>query len=101
MQRKQSVASAGAVFPQASWLRSLKPRSECSHRERLDLRNIVFTVCLLGCDALYERGLISVRTGGNLCANKSCDHSGLRNVLNALAKRRCSTWAVSKASYFE
>jgi len=35
----------------------IKPRSECSRRERLDFENIVFGVCVLGCDALYEKGL--------------------------------------------
>ena len=30
----------------------IKPRSECSHRERLDAPGIVFGVCILGCDAL-------------------------------------------------
>ena len=42
----------------------IKPRSECSHAERLDAENIVFGLCLLGFDALYERGLISVGDGG-------------------------------------
>lgn len=79
----------------------IKPRSECLRRERLDVRNIAFTVCLLGCDALYERGLISVRTGGKLRVSRISGNSGLRDVLETLTKRKCSAWAASKARYFD
>ena len=42
----------------------IKPRRDCTRRERLDAKNIVISVCLLGCDALYERGLIAVGIWG-------------------------------------
>ena len=79
----------------------IKPRSECSHRERLDAENVVFPVCLLGCDTLYERGLISVRSGGRFCISKVCGNRTLRSLLKTLTSRRCSAWTESKALYFE
>jgi hypothetical protein len=44
----------------------IKSRSECNMQERLDTSNIVFGVCLLGCDAFYEIGLITVNSKGKL-----------------------------------
>lgn len=40
----------------------IKPRKKCSDEERRDPANVV-PMCLLGCDALFERGLITVVAG--------------------------------------
>ena len=56
-------------------------KSECSRRERLDAEHVVFSLCLLGCDALYERGLVGVRRGGGICLSKANDSSTLKRVL--------------------
>ena len=36
----------------------IKRRSACTMEERLDFENIAAPMCLLGCGALFERGLI-------------------------------------------
>jgi hypothetical protein len=79
----------------------IKPRSDCSRRERLDAEHIVFGVCLLGCDALYERGLVSVRPGGEICVSESNVSASLGRVLRAFSKRKCSAWKDATAPYFE
>jgi len=78
----------------------IKPRSECSHRERLDAEHVVFSLCLLGCDALYERGLVGVRRGGRICLSEAHDSSILKRLLRAYSNRKCSAWKEATAEYF-
>lgn len=40
----------------------LLPRSECTEHERLDISNLAL-MCSLGCDALFEEGVISIERG--------------------------------------
>jgi hypothetical protein len=77
----------------------IKPRSECSRVERLDAENIVFGVCLVGCDALYERGLISVKDGRIVTASHGS--KALRQLLKPYQRRKLSKWSVSKKPYFD
>lgn len=80
----------------------IKPRSECSRRERLDAENIVFGACLLGCDALYERGLVSVGAKGKIhVSSPATTTRGLATFLRGLKRRRCAAWRESNADYFE
>jgi hypothetical protein len=44
----------------------IKPRSQCTPTERLDVQHIGMAACLLGCDALFERGLVAVSEHGSL-----------------------------------
>jgi hypothetical protein len=78
----------------------VKPRSECSRRERLDVENIVTSMCLLGCDALYERGLIAVSDGGQILASTAVSSSGLNHALRRFPGRMCKTWNSETAKYF-
>jgi len=60
----------------------VKRRSDCSRRERLDAKNIVVALCVLGCDALYERGLISVAEGGRIMASPFYTSRAIRMCCN-------------------
>lgn len=42
----------------------IKPRSACSDEERRDFRAVAMPACVLGCDALFELGWISVDDQG-------------------------------------
>ncbi|MGW8375195.1 hypothetical protein [Streptomyces sp. ODS28] len=44
----------------------IKKRQACSEAERWDVGNIAMLACLLGCDSLYEHGLITVSAHGHL-----------------------------------
>ena len=60
-------ALCGCVVPVSLLVAAhIKPRSECSRSERLDAKNIVFATCLLGCDALYEQGHLSLDLEGRV-----------------------------------
>lgn len=78
----------------------IKARSECSRRERLDAGNIVFGVCLLGCDALYEQGLLSVNDQGEIVSSSRSDSCALRKTLRQFEGGHCTAWRKSNAGYF-
>jgi hypothetical protein len=78
----------------------IKARSHCSRRERLDVPNIVFSACLLGCDALYERGLIGVEEGGRVLSSDSLRGSTLDSVRASFRRRTCEAWTPARADYF-
>jgi len=78
----------------------LKPRTECSRRERLDVENIVFSVCLLGCDALYERGIVAVSEKGRILSGTGQSCPALNSVLRRFRGRRCDAWNKTRAAYF-
>ena len=44
----------------------VKPRSECSEEERRDIPHVAMAACLLGCDALYETGYLTVDATGRI-----------------------------------
>ncbi|MGH9615102.1 MAG: hypothetical protein ACRD28_00065 [Acidobacteriaceae bacterium] len=93
-------ALCGRTMPVALMIAAhIKPRSECSRAERLDAENIVFGVCLVGCDALYERGLISVKSGRIVTA--PLGSKALRQLLQPYQRRKCPGWALSKKPYFD
>ena len=79
----------------------IKPRSECSRRERLDADNVVFSLCLLGCDALYERGLAAVRPGGSICFSNAYGHPDLKRAWKYFQKPKCKAWTEARATYFD
>jgi hypothetical protein len=79
----------------------LKPRSECSRRERLDVENIVSSMCLLGCDALYERGLVAVSKTGRILASTSQSSPSVKAVLRQFRARTCGAWTSGTAEYFK
>jgi hypothetical protein len=79
----------------------IKPRSECKRHERLDVENIVFSVCVLGCDALYERGFISVLREGEICISETDGSRTLTRILRGFRGKRCVSWKESAAHYFE
>src|ERR1017187_3001014 len=79
----------------------IKPRSECTEDERLDFENVVFGLCVLGCDALYERGLVSVLREGEICIGGADKSRTLKSILRGFREKRCSAWKESAAHYFE
>lgn len=79
----------------------IKPRSDCSRKERLDAANIVFGVCLLGCDVLYERGLISVGTKGKILTASAHGSKTLARLFAPYRGRVCPAWKPTSKGYFD
>jgi len=79
----------------------LKPRSECTRSERLDVKNIVSSMCLLGCDAFYERGFVAVHEAGRILVSNAQSSRAANVALQLLRGRSCSAWKASTAKYFD
>lgn len=77
----------------------VKPRSECSRRERLDVPNIVFSVCLLGCDALYERGFLGVGRRGRILVSTAQSSRAIKAEFRRFRGRTCKHWE-ERTGYF-
>ena len=78
----------------------IKPRSECSRKERLDAKGIIFAACLMGCDALYEQGLVTVDEQGKIRTVHSAGSAVLGSILAKLKGRKCPAWSETNAAYF-
>jgi len=50
------------------WAAHIKPRKDCSERERLDI-NVAMLACVLGCDALFGKGIIYLDETGIVQTN--------------------------------
>jgi hypothetical protein len=78
----------------------IKPRSECAMRERRDARFIVFLLCCLGCDALYERGYVSVDEQGRFLVTKVGTRADALRRRLATTKKICDRWTARTSAYF-
>lgn len=79
----------------------IKLRSKCTREERLDAENIVFALCLLGCDALYEKGFISVNNNKKVVATDiSKTIKDLYRALKKLKGKKCVAWTNDSSVYF-
>ncbi len=79
----------------------IKPRATCSDLEKRDLDNIAMRACLLGCDALYERGHIAVGEDGRVVVDATVRGvEALVSVTQLLDRRVCSAYRPQTAGYF-
>ncbi len=58
----------------------IKPRNLCNRQERLN-KHIATLMCLLGCDALYERGYLRVKDDGAVYRFNESGGNSLRSYL--------------------
>ncbi|MET8759867.1 HNH endonuclease [Lentzea sp. NPDC004782] len=78
----------------------IKKRSLCSEEERRDLFNVAMLACVLGCDALYEAGWITVSGAGYIQTADSLEPSALKSRLIALEGKRCTAHSAGSEQYF-
>jgi hypothetical protein len=80
----------------------IKPRSRCTMQEKRDLRNVAMPMCLLGCDALFEKGAITVSPEGTIAVSRFFARTpGVLKVLSRLRGRRCAGHSPLSEQYFE
>ncbi|PRX52612.1 hypothetical protein B0I32_1319 [Nonomuraea fuscirosea] len=71
----------------------IKKRAACSEEERRDLGNIAMLNCILGCDALYEHGYVTVGPGGDIWISKAAlNGQSVREHVERHLKGRVTTW---------
>lgn len=79
----------------------IKKRSECAREERLDYQHIVAPMCLLGCDAVFERGYVVVNDKGLIVRGRvEVGTAALDSKLAGMVDRQCTGWTPSSAKYF-
>ena len=80
----------------------IKQRARCSSSEKRDLPNIAMALCLLGCDALYERGFITVSPKGRIAvASNNIGSSELSRSLARLSGHPCRAHSSTTEPYFD
>jgi predicted restriction endonuclease len=81
----------------------IKKRKWCSDTERNDMASIAMAACKLGCDVLYEAGLIGVDAAGQVIASDLLHHSApLMDYFNANLKGKiCKNWKSGSRDYFD
>lgn len=78
----------------------IKPRAACTDEERRDYINNVVPMCLLGCDALFEHGIIAFE-GGRVCVRIDYDKfDGLGKLLRQLNGKAVLAWELGCQKYF-
>src|SRR5438132_12919186 len=58
-------------------------------------------MCLLGCDAFYERGFVAVHEAGRILVSNAQSSRAVNVALQLLRGRSCSAWKASTAKYFD
>jgi hypothetical protein len=83
------------------WAAHIKPRKDCSEEERLDV-NVAMLACVLGCDALFGKGIIYVDVAGvvRLASNRVAEDDLLAFV-ERLEGKTAGAFSESSKSYFD
>ena len=78
----------------------IKPRSLCSEKERVD-PNVVMLACVLGCDSLFEKGLLFVDENGTLKATeKTQETSDLGEFIADFVGKTATAFSDGSRKYF-
>lgn len=98
-------AVCGELFPKSLLVTAhLKKRSECAPEERIDPA-VVLPMCVAGCDALYERGYLSLDAATSLVVEtpRTAQLTGtyMHKVAKGLVGRCCPYELTARAKYLE
>lgn len=94
-------AICGAEFPQSLLVTAhMKPRAECSESEKRDVNNVI-PMCSLGCDALFELGLLFVEPGKVRVRRRYQTYKKLNGFLSQLEGRPTTAWSAGRIGYFK
>jgi hypothetical protein len=78
----------------------IKKRSKCNLEEKKDLYNIATPMCALGCDALFERGYISINEG-KVVAVVPPSTNNAQSHIDMLIGEVCRDFKDSNRRYFD
>jgi hypothetical protein len=96
-----TCAICGEILPAILLVAAhIKPRATCGDAERRDYANNVMPMCLLGCDALFERGLVVIKDGKVQVRMRSSSNNRLDSFLKHLDGRPTLAWKKSRVKYF-
>ncbi|GAA4257516.1 hypothetical protein GCM10022255_074620 [Dactylosporangium darangshiense] len=94
-------ALCGDVYP-VGLLRAahIKKRAACTEVERRDLGNVAMAACVMGCDALYEAGYLTVDASGHIVTAAGPHPRAVGQRLEQLARRRTAAHNAATEIYF-
>lgn len=95
-------ALCGRTFPRAFLVAAhIKKRAACTEDERWDL-NVGMLACLLGCDSLYEHGLITVNEDGALHVSPAAQDAPFvsKHIDEHLQGRTTTWWNSDREKYY-
>jgi hypothetical protein len=94
-------ALCGKLLPKGLLVTShIKKRAECNPAERMDKR-VVMAACALGCDAVYERGYITVGPIGVIeLGPRTAATEHLSTFVTGLVGKKVSAFTPHTAKYF-
>ena len=78
----------------------IKKRSKCTLDEKKDLPNVATPMCVLGCDALFEKGYIGVNEG-KVASIKSPQTNHAKSHVSMLEGESCRDWTEENKKYYE
>ncbi len=78
----------------------IKPRAQCTDAERWAFAEVAMLVCVLGCDALFEQGYLTVDALGVISEGLSPSHPGVAAAVQSLLGRRCGAFTALRAAAF-
>lgn len=93
----------GEVFPREFLVAAhIKKRSVCTHEEKTDIPSIAMAACAFGCDALFERGYLTVDGVGRVrgAAEELPEGTAARARVEALDDRRFGGDMTARGPYF-
>jgi hypothetical protein len=102
LKTSERCALCGEEYP-VQFLRAahIKPRNACSEGERRQLSRIAMPACVLGCDALFEAGFVTVDDHGKTVVSAEVDAiPALSRRAGSLAGRPCSAFTAQNADFF-
>lgn len=91
----------GAILPSELLIAAhIKPRAMCTDTEKRDVANNTALMCTLGCDALFERGYVSVVAGKIVPGPTPASLPSVRGAVSRLLHRECTAYSTRNAKYF-
>ncbi len=94
-------AICGKEFPvQLIVAAHVKRRAECGDGERRDFHNVV-AMCRMGCDELFERGIIAVDQGQVVVREAFPFTSIVKRYVASLRGRRCGAYSPDSEAFFD
>ena len=78
----------------------IKKRSKCSLDEKKDLPNVATAMCVLGCDALFEKGYIGVKEG-RVVSIKTPSTDNAQAHISMLLGTDCKDWKEGNEKYYD
>ena len=92
----------GREFPRGLLVAAhVKPRAKCSPTQRKDYTRNIVAMCKLGCDDLFERGIVAVEGGTIVLRDSSQLTDAIREYAGRIKNRKCAAYTDQSAKYFD